>query len=141
VSSEEPKAVGTAEIIAERLGAELTSHPGLHEHGRTGLPFGTEEEFHLSARNFFEKPSELVWGNETAEQTLERFAGAVHDVLEQHRESSVAVVAHGTVNTLFLTRHGSIDAYAFWRKLGLPSFYVLSLPEFELRNVVYDIRS
>lgn len=141
VSSKEPKAAEMAKIVAERLGANLILHPGLHEHDRTGAAFGTEEEFHLSARSFFENPEKLVWGNETAGQTLERFARAIHDVLERRRESCVAVVAHGTVNTLFLARYGDVDAYAFWRGLGLPSFFVLSLPEFKLRDAVHDIRA
>lgn len=141
VSSEEPKAAGTAELVAERLGVAWIFHPGLHEHDRTGAPFGTEEEFHRAARNFFNNPDELVWGNETALQALDRFAGAVCGILKQRHESSLAVVAHGAVNTLFLTQYRDVDAYAFWRGLGLPSFCVLSLPGFELRDVVHDIHA
>ena len=44
VSSEEPKAVGTAGLVAERLGIECCARPGLHEHDRTGAPFLSDED-------------------------------------------------------------------------------------------------
>ena len=140
-SGAEPKAAETAEILAEHLGARRAVVPGLHEHDRTGAPFGTQEEFELAARRFFENPADLVWGNETAEQTRDRFAAAVHAVLEERPEGNLVIVAHGTVNTLFLTRYGEIDAHEFWSGLGLPSFCVLSLPGFGLRGVVRDIHA
>lgn len=139
VSSAKPKAVETAEVVAGRLCVGQRVVPGLHEHDRTGAPFGTREEFGRSARDFFENPEALVWGNETAVQARDRFAGAVRSVLAEHPEANLAVVAHGTVNTLFLTSHAGIDPYGFWRGLGLPSFYVLSLPGFGLQEVVKDV--
>ncbi len=80
-----------------------------------------------------------MWGNETAEQARARFAGGVRAVLAEHSEGNLAVVAHGTVNTLFLTHHHDIEAYGFWRRLGLPSFYTVSLPDFGLQDVIFDI--
>jgi broad specificity phosphatase PhoE len=64
LTSEEPKAAGTARIVAGQLGLECVTHPRLHEHDRTGAPFGTQEDFERTARVFFENPGELVWGNE-----------------------------------------------------------------------------
>jgi broad specificity phosphatase PhoE len=46
----------------------------------------------------------------------------VFAVLEEHPEGNLAVVAHGTVNALFLAQHENIDALDFWCRLGLPSF-------------------
>ena len=43
ISSEEPKAVETARVAAGRLGVEHTVSPGLHEHDRTGAPYGLRE--------------------------------------------------------------------------------------------------
>ncbi len=60
VSSEEPKAVETVEIAAERLGLGCSVYPGLHEHDRTGVPFLSDEEFGRAARDFFENPDRLV---------------------------------------------------------------------------------
>jgi len=139
VTSEEPKAAETGEIASERLGIGWAVASGLHEHDRTGAAFGTKEEFESSARNFFENPERLVWGNETAEHAQARFASGVHAVLKEYPKENLAVVAHGTVNTLFLMQYNDIDAYGFWSRLGLPSFYALSLPDFELRDVTCDV--
>jgi len=68
VSSEEPKAVETAEIAAERLGIGCSVYPGLHEHDPAGVPFLSDGEFGRAARGFFENQDRLVWGNETAKE-------------------------------------------------------------------------
>ncbi len=139
VTSEEPKATETGKIVAEHLNLGWAVASGLHEHDRTGAPFGTRMEFESAARAFFENPGTLVWGNETAEQAGARFAGGVHAVLAEHAKDNVALVAHGTVITLFLKVCSDIDAYGFWSQLGLPSFCVLSLPDFGLRDVIFDV--
>jgi broad specificity phosphatase PhoE len=139
VTSEEPKAAETAEIVAEHLGLAWTSASGLHEHDRTGATFGTREDFELAAKTFFDNPGRLVWGNETAEQARARFASSVRAVLEEYPKGNLPLVAHGTVNTLFLAQHGDFDAFDFWCRLGLPSFYALSLPRFGLQDVIFDL--
>ena len=141
VSSEEPKAVETAEIAAKRLGIGHFVYPGLHEHDRTDAPFLGDEEFGLAARNFFENPDRLVWGSETAEEAGGRFEGAVRGVLEELEEDVIAIVAHGTVISLLAARHNDLDAYAPWRGLGLPSFCVLSAEDLRLREAVPDLRT
>lgn len=101
VCSEEPKAVETAEIAAERLGIGCSVYPGLHEHDRTGMPFLRDEEFGRAARAFFERPDELVWGNETAQRAGNRFEGAVRRVLDEREEDVVVIIAHGTVTSIW----------------------------------------
>lgn len=131
----------TARLAAGRLGAEHLAFPGLHKHDRTGAPFLDAEGFDQAARTFFANPGRLVWGNETAEQALERFDRAVRAVLDSREEKEVvAVVAHGTVISLFIAQYNDVEAYALWRKLGLPSFSILSVPGFELREATYDLK-
>ena len=141
VSSEEPKAVETAEIAAGRLGVACSVYPGLHEHDRTDVPFLGDEEFGWAARSFFERPDEVVWGNETARQAESRFESAVRNVLDEREERVVAIVAHGTVISLLVARYNDLDAYALWRSLGLPSFCVLSAEEFQLRETVPNLET
>jgi broad specificity phosphatase PhoE len=80
-----------------------------------------------------------VWGNETAEQAGERFSGALHEILERYPDENVAVVAHGTVITLFVARHAAVEPFVFWKRLGLPSFCVLTLLPFRLEHTVFDL--
>jgi broad specificity phosphatase PhoE len=139
VSSGEPKAVETAQIAARCLGIGYFVYPGLHEQDRTGVPFLGDEEFGRAARGFFENPDRLVWGNETAEEAGGRFEGAVRRVLGEREEEVVAMVAHGTVISLLVSRHNDIDAFGFWQRLGLPSFCVLAVPSFELQEVSFSL--
>jgi broad specificity phosphatase PhoE len=139
VSSGEPKAVETAEIAARCLGIGSSVYPGLHEHDRTGVPFLGDEEFAQAARGFFENPNRLVWGNETAEEAGDRFEDTVRRLLDEQEEVVVAMVAHGTVSSLLVARHNDIDAFGFWQRLGLPSFCVLSVPDFELQEVSFSL--
>ena len=141
VSSGELKAVETAGIAAGLLGIGSLVRPGLHEHDRRGAPFLDDEEFGRAARGFFERPDELVWGNETARQAESRFEGAVRGVLEEREEEVVAIVAHGTVISLLVARYNDLDAHALWRSLGLPSFCVLSAGGLRLQETVPNLRT
>lgn len=139
VSSDEPKAIETAEIAAGRLGVGCSVRAGLHEHDRTGAPFLGNEEFQQAARDLFANPDEPVWGNETAEQARARFEGAVRKVLDEREEQVVTIVAHGTVISLFVATYNDVDTYALWQSLGLPSFCVLTVPGFGMRESTYNL--
>jgi hypothetical protein len=44
------------------------------------------------------------------------------------------------VIALFVAQHTRLPALPLWQRLGLPSFVVLTLPEFGLVEVVEDVR-
>ncbi|HLF75387.1 MAG TPA: histidine phosphatase family protein [Anaerolineales bacterium] len=127
VSSSEPKAKETAEIIAERLRLPVQVVDGLHEHDRSTTPFLSTEEFQAAVQEFFEKPDMLVFGSETADETHARFYRAVHSALESHPNETVVIVAHGTVISLFLSRLTGMSGLLLWRELGLPSYIVIDM--------------
>jgi broad specificity phosphatase PhoE len=135
-ASSEPKAIATAEIIAESLGTPFEIAEGLHEHDRSNEPFVEAEEFQAAVASFFDRPDELVMGRETASQAQMRFGDAVQRLLSRHATGSVVVVAHGTVISLYVARHAAVEPMPLWRRLGLPSFVVLSLPDLGMIDVV-----
>lgn len=139
VTSLEPKALETGQIVAGLLGKPCETAPGLHEHERRGVGFGSKERFESSVAEFFARPRQLVFGEETADQAHQRFSRAIADVIELHPDQNVAVVAHGTVMTLFVTRAAGLEPLPFWKRLGLPAFVVLSCPRFDLLTVVEDV--
>jgi broad specificity phosphatase PhoE len=140
VTSDEPKAAETGQIVAHVLGLPVETAPGLHEHERAAVrDLGSQEAFQAQVVRFFEHPGELVLGYETADRAHARFAAAVARVLEQYPEGNLAIVSHGTVLTLFVARANGLDPVPFWKGLGLPAFAVLSLPEFGLREVVEKV--
>jgi broad specificity phosphatase PhoE len=139
ITSTEPKAVETGQIVADSLALSLETAPGLHEHERGVVTdTGDQGAFQEQVSRLFERPDELIFGTETADQAHARFATAVAAAIERHPHGNLAIVAHGTVITLFIARAAALDPVLFWKSLGLPSFAVLSLPDLHLLEVIGD---
>ena len=139
ISSHEPKAKETAEIVANKLQLDLHIIKDLHEHDRSNLPYLSQHEFQASIREFFQKPGVLVFGEETANEAHTRFYRAVHSVLKDYANSTVVIVAHGTVISLFVSRLTGISDIMLWNELGLPSFVVLDLQSNTLTTIENNV--
>ncbi|MCI0475750.1 MAG: phosphoglycerate mutase family protein [Anaerolineales bacterium] len=138
VSSVEPKAIETAQIVATRLSKPHEIAEGLHEHDRRNVPFMPLAELEARAAEFFAKPDELVLGSETGNQAHARFANAIDRVIEKHPQKNIAIVSHGSVISLFIARNNEMP-FDFWKRLGLPSIVVLSLPGFQIEEVIENV--
>src|SRR5262249_52849804 len=136
VTSVEPKAAETGLIVARRLGLSVEAMDGLHEHARSGVGWLGTGDFQRAIAAFFAFPDRLVFGDETAHQARERFTQAIQSTLARHMDGNVAVVAHGTVISLFAAAHAGKDGYFIWQRLGLPAYVVLALPDFTLIELV-----
>ena len=138
ITSHEPKARETGQILAELLGVRCTSAAGLQEYDRSGVPyFASKVAFETAVSNFFARPDELVFGGETAVQARDRFETAVQQQLDTHPQDTVAIVAHGTVLTLFLCQHNPhLEPLPFWQSLAMPCAFVVSLPGMALVTAV-----
>lgn len=139
VSSRERKAIETAQIVAGRLNLPCTIVDDLHEHVRNRVAYLGAEQFEVAVASFFAQPDRLVFGAETADEAHSRFARAVSNVLQARPDRSLAIVAHGTVIALFVSRLAGFDPFPFWQALDLPSFVVLALPELRLQEVVASV--
>lgn len=138
-ASPEPKATETARIVADHLSMPLDVIDDLHENDRTDIGWLGTDELNARIARFFAEPDQHVMGNETADEAHARFAAAVEGVCARHRQGNSVIVAHGTVITLFVARHAGLEPFPFWKRLGLPSFVVLSLPEYAVQRVVERI--
>ncbi len=138
VASTEGKASETARLVAAELNLPCHTANNLHEHDRSGEPFNSPEQFQQLVRDFFACPDQLIFGNETANEALARFAQAVEHVLAEYATGNVAIVAHGTVISLFVAAHNRIDPFVLWQRLAMPSFVVLSVPQFALAEREID---
>ena len=115
LSSTEPKARETAELIAPLLGLEVDLSDGLRETARRSVPWLERDELERGIRRLFERPDEVVFGEESASAALARFAAAVENLPE-----SAVVVSHGTVLSLYAAPKTARDPYALWQSLDLP---------------------
>ena len=127
VSSYEPKAKETADILTSHLNLDVQILPNLHEHDRSNVPYLSHDAFQASIREFFQRPGELIFGRETADQAHTRFYQVVHSVLNEHRNKTIAIVTHGTVISLFVSRITGSSDLELWKTLSLPSFIALDL--------------
>jgi broad specificity phosphatase PhoE len=127
LSSEEPKARQTAEILARHFQLDLQTLPDLHEHDRSNVAYLPHDAFQAAVREFFLRPEEQVFGRESANEAHARFYQAVHSILNAYRDKTVVIVSHGRVISLFVSRLTGSSDLELWSKLGLPSFVALDL--------------
>ncbi len=137
ICSMEPKAIQTAQILAALLDLNIETVEGLHEHERplTTGTFASPEEFRERVKQFFEFPDRLVLGAESAEQCYQRFNRAILGVIKRHAGKTIAVVSHGTVLSLLLSRYNHLDPYPFWRALGMPACITVDIPGFTIHEL------
>ena len=138
-SSREPKAIETAQILASDFGVPVKIADGLEEHHRDNVPFlPSKEEFEEAVERFFRCPDRLELGTETAEQSRERFDTAIDKMIDAGQADSI-VVTHGTVISLYVANVTGVQTMEFWRRLGLPSYVVLAVPDMQLQSVVEHV--
>jgi len=131
-SSDEPKAVETAEPVAARLGLTTDIDADLGEHRRGAKRLLDESEWQAAIARLFAYPDRLEYGEETGDQARLRFETAIRRALATHGATSSGAcvcVCHGSVIALFTAAFAGVDGYALWRRLELPSFVVLKLAE------------
>jgi broad specificity phosphatase PhoE len=130
VSSPEPKAIQTAQPIAEALRLPLLTADGLREHDRRHVPYvGDNANFQDTIRRLFAEPGALVYGSETADQAHTRFAEAVQAITVTTPAGNLAIVTHATVLTLYVSRLAGGDPFDMWLRWGMPAYVVLSWPD------------
>lgn len=124
-ASLEPKALETAALAAAALGLEVRPRDGLGENDRTGVAFGAQAAHVQRFHAFFGAPGDVSMGLESADAAHARFSAAVRAALDECPGETAAVVSHGTVITLLVSRANGLAPFPLWESLGLPSYLVL----------------
>ncbi len=137
LSGPEPKQVGTAEAIATSVSAPVVISPGLSEHRRRSTAHAKKEEFESAIRRFFDEPENLVYGEESANQTYERFSLALDGALRKQPDSSVVAVSGGTAISLFISRRSGVEPFPLWKNLRLPTAFVIGRGDWKVQEILY----
>lgn len=136
-SSLEPKALETARLVAHYLNLPHKGFAGLQELDRSNVPLlESVERYRDAVEAIFENQEELVFGQETAVQAGMRFARALDKVIEDSPTGTPVIVSHGIVITLFLNQFERMRPFAFWRRLGMPSYVVLDMLRYRVTEVL-----
>ncbi|WP_374437181.1 histidine phosphatase family protein [Tabrizicola sp.] len=109
ISSDEAKALETAEPLALALGVKLEVRAQMHENDRSATGFLPPEEFEKVADKFFAEPSRSVCGWEKAETAQRRILAEVDACLEGPQDGDVLFVGHGGVGTLLFCALAGLD--------------------------------
>jgi 2,3-bisphosphoglycerate-dependent phosphoglycerate mutase len=123
-SSPEPKATGTAEVIASQLGLAVEIDQGFSEHSRRSVGFLTQDELGSAVARLFDNPDSLVFGEETANQAYARFCAALERQSARSAHDTL-IVTHGTIMSIYVSRVLNIDPLPFWRSLKMPMAVIL----------------
>lgn len=99
-SSTETKAIEAAGILAGALGQGVRVSKDLGENDRSATGFLPPAEFESVADAFFANPNSSVRGWERAIDAQARVQRAVLEIVAEHTEGDLAIVAHGAVGTL-----------------------------------------
>jgi len=101
VSSDETKAIETADILAAAVGLKTEIIGELHENDRTATGFLAPPDFEAAADWFFAHPTESFKGWERAVDAQARIVSVVESILAGHDPAvPIAFVGHGGVGTL-----------------------------------------
>ncbi len=101
ISSDETKAIETAEILAGSDDVSIMLAPDTHENDRSATGFLAPPEFEAAADWFFANPTESFKGWERAADAQARIVAAVDRILSDHNpDMPIAFVGHGGVGTL-----------------------------------------
>lgn len=136
VTSAEDKAVETGHLVGRQLRIPVEAALDLHEHDRSNVRLVAREQFEEHMRAFFDRPSELVYGMESADDTHDRFRNAVERVCRENAGRSVGIVSHGTVIALLVGRASGLGEFDLFRRLATPSYVVVDPVTFRAEEVV-----
>jgi len=71
-SSKEPKAIETAEILANLLDLPRENRYGLHEHLRNKVGWTNADDFRAKVQDLFQRQDKVIFGEESALETGDR---------------------------------------------------------------------
>jgi broad specificity phosphatase PhoE len=100
VSSDETKALETAQFLATFVGLSVEVASQMHENDRSSTGFLPSPEFESTADAFFAQPDISVRGWETARSAQSRIVEAIRRTLSISTSGDVLIVGHGGVGTL-----------------------------------------
>lgn len=119
-TSPEPKALQTAEIVAQLIGAGIFTDARLREHGRKTVGFLNRSTFEAGISSIFGKPDEIAFGDESENTVHARFCSSINDAISRS-SGVVAAVTHGTAMTIYASRLTGIAPMPFWNQLTMPA--------------------
>ena len=128
-SSTETKAIEAAGILAGALGLGIRVSKELGENDRSATGFLPPTEFETVADSFFAEPEVSIRGWERAVDAQARVRDAIFQIVAEHREGDLAIIAHGAVGTLLLCALSGVPISRSYDQPFQGHFWRATLPE------------
>lgn len=135
-TSSEPKAAETAHLLGGIWKVPVEEVAGLHEHERHEARILSRAQFEERIREMFARPSELVFGAESADDARRRFTATVMHLIRR-TVGDLVIVSHGTVMALFVGAETGIEPFPFWKRQEMPFAVTLALPDLILEGTTF----
>lgn len=141
VSSDEPKALDTARLLAHGLGGvPVRTDANLRETHRKTAPFYTDiADFKRAVQAAMQQPNQLLFGEESFAAACTRFSQAAAALTAEPIEGSVALVSHGTILALYIASLTGFDAFRLWNLFDMPAYAIFDLPSLTLREICFSL--
>jgi len=118
-SSWEPKAIQTAQIVAECRNLPIEPVFDLRELRRPGIPVS---DYEAAVRQVLENPFRSINGWEPAGEAQTRVMTAIERLLMLHETETLAIVSHSIALTLYLAYlTDTAPSFDVWRSLSFGS--------------------
>jgi broad specificity phosphatase PhoE len=139
-TSAEPKIEATGKLLSSALDVPCDIAAELHETLRETAPYYEDiEVFWAAIQAAMAQPDELLFGEETFDDAYDRMVRCIDGLLAAHPGQTIAAVTGGVTLALVVSRKTGQDVYKIWRSLKMPSYAVLSLPDYELVELVTEM--
>jgi broad specificity phosphatase PhoE len=132
-SSNQPKAIEAAKIVATRHDLTVIPMAGLAEVGRGPEVYSSAADYNGIMERFFTQPDRSVSGWESSTSALARFQVAVRQILDQRVTGSVAILSHGTILTLYTAMlDGEAPNLARWHSIGFATVATVDIETMQI---------
>lgn len=138
-TSNQLKALHTGIIVASQIGVFLKQHEDLTE--LTSLTNSWKEDYEGFINDIYNCVIERYGDGESLAEATERFTIAVADIVAKESEAStVGIVAHGNVLSLFASQYEDRTALQIHHAISMPDIAVLDweTKQFEVMFGNYD---
>lgn len=140
-SSDEPKAIRTAELLAAALSitAPLIIEPDFGETRRESAPFYADKaDFRAAIHAAMRQPDQCIYGEESFTAARLRLTAALQRLASHHPHETLGIVTHGTIMSLLIAHSADRSAPEIWESLGMPAYAILT-PTFQLVRLIPSI--
>jgi broad specificity phosphatase PhoE len=134
-TSDEPKAVITARVVAAHTGLSWQTRSCLGELDRRLYQPPDIAAYRSAVTRMFNNAEQSIRGWETRANAEARIMSCVQELVGEDLDATAAIISHGIILTILVAQLvGLAELYEFWREMGFASVAVLDTHHWTLKS-------